>query len=158
MKLKLSISFTQSLPFDKSPINLGFFSWKKYTEFIHFDPNFNYLCVFSALFGGMMGCAVGMSLASVCELIYWIILKPVTKLLIIKNVTISAKWKPYYTSSFFVIFFIMNIFIFFQFSNVYTAYQNRSFHWVQFHKKLQKFHLMYYIESYFGLLDKRQFW
>ena len=157
MKLQLSISFTQSLPFDKSPINLGFFFVKKIYWIYTFWSKFQ-LCIFSALFGGMMGCAIGMSLASVCELIYWIILKPVTKLLISKNVTISAKWKPYYTSSFFVIFLIVVIFNFFQLSNVYTAYQNRSFHWVQFHKKLQKFYLMYYIESYFGLLDKRQFW
>ena len=75
-----------------------------------------------------MGCAIGMSLASVCELIYWIIFKPVTKLLISKNVTISAKWKPYYTSSFFVIFLIMVIFNYLLLSNVYTAYLNRSYH------------------------------
>merc|ERR1719433_1622388 len=59
-----------------------------------------------SLFGGMMGCAIGMSVASACELIYWIILKPVTKLLISKNVAISVKWKPYYTASLYVTFFI----------------------------------------------------
>ena len=84
--------------------------------------------IFSALFGGMMGCAIGMSVASTCELIYWITLKPVTKLLISKNVTISAKWKPYYTSSFYVIYLILVVFSFFQFRTVYTAYQNRSYH------------------------------
>ena len=79
----------------------------------------------AAIFGGMMGCAIGMSVASACELIYWIILKPITKLLISKNVTIPEKWKHYYTRSFYVIFLIWVVFSFFQFRTVYTAYQNR---------------------------------
>ena len=74
-----------------------------------------------------MGCAIGMSVASACELIYWIILKPVTKLLITKNVTISMKWKPYYTGALYVTFFIWVAFSFFQFSNVYTAFMNRIY-------------------------------
>ena len=74
-----------------------------------------------------MGCAIGMSVASACELIYWIILKPITKLLISKNVTIPEKWKHYYTRSFYVIFLIWVAFSIFQFSTVYTAYQNRIF-------------------------------
>ena len=74
-----------------------------------------------------MGCAIGMSVASACELIYWIILKPVTKLLIIKNVTIPEKWNHYYTRSFYVIFLIFVVFSYFQFRNVYTAYMDRLY-------------------------------
>ena len=33
----------------------------------------------AAIFGGMMGCAIGMSVAAACEIIYWITLKPIVK-------------------------------------------------------------------------------
>ena len=37
------------------------------------------LNLIAAIFGGMMGCAIGMSVAAACEIIYWITLKPIVK-------------------------------------------------------------------------------
>ena len=36
---------------------------------------------FLANFGGMMGCAIGMSLIAAFEILYWIIFKPIMKLI-----------------------------------------------------------------------------
>ena len=39
-----------------------------------------------------MGCAIGMSVAAACEIIYWLTLKPVAKMLANVTLTGSAKY------------------------------------------------------------------
>ena len=44
-----------------------------------------------------MGCAIGMSVAAACEIIYWLTLKPVVKLMV--NVTLTTRAKYIYKLS-----------------------------------------------------------
>ena len=85
--------------------------------------------IFSALFGGMMGCAIGMSVAAACEIIYWIILKPLVKLMMqTKLKDISPKYKTLYKMSFIFIYLVCMAFWVYQFYYVYLTYQTRSRH------------------------------
>ena len=52
-----------------------------------------------------MGCAIGMSVAAACEIIYWLTLKPVAKLL--ANVTLTPRAKYVYKKTFFLCFFVL---------------------------------------------------
>ena len=72
-----------------------------------------------------MGCAIGMSLAAACEIIYWLTLKPVAKLL--ANVTLTARAKYIYEKIFLLALISLFTFIFYQFHNVYLTFISRSY-------------------------------
>ena len=72
-----------------------------------------------------MGCAIGMSVAAACEIIYWLTLKPVAKLL--ANVTLTARAKYIYEKIFFLLLISLFTFTFFQFRNVYLTFISRSY-------------------------------
>ena len=72
-----------------------------------------------------MGCAIGMSLAAACEIIYWLTLKPVAKLL--ANVTLTARAKYIYEKIFLLLLISLITFTFYQFRNVYLTFISRSY-------------------------------
>ena len=72
-----------------------------------------------------MGCAIGMSVAAACEIIYWLTLKPVAKLL--ANVTLTARSKYIYEKIFLLVLISLFTFIFYQFRNVYLTFISRSY-------------------------------
>ena len=72
-----------------------------------------------------MGCAIGMSVAAACEIIYWLTLKPVAKLL--ANVTLSARATYIYEKIFILVVLSLFTFTFYQFRNVYLTFMNRSY-------------------------------
>ena len=72
-----------------------------------------------------MGCAIGMSVAAACEIIYWLTLKPVAKLL--ANVTLTARAKYIYQKIFLLLLFSLFTFTFYQFRNVYLTFISRSY-------------------------------
>ena len=85
--------------------------------------------IFSALFGGMMGCAIGMSVAAACEIIYWITLKPLVKWMMATRLReISPKYKTLYIMSFIVIFLLCVAFWIYEFYYVYLAFLRRTRH------------------------------
>ena len=74
-----------------------------------------------------MGCAIGMSVAAACELIYWLTLKPVVKLMISYNVTLSANSKYIYNIVFLIVFLAFCTFSFYSFQLVYYEAINRDY-------------------------------
>ena len=72
-----------------------------------------------------MGCAIGMSVAAACEIIYWLTLKPVAKLL--ANVTLTARARYIYEKIFVLVVLSLFTFTFYQFRNVYLKFISRSF-------------------------------
>ena len=78
-----------------------------------------------ANFGGVMGCAIGMSVAAACEIIYWLTLKPVAKLM--ANVTLTARAKYLYEKIFLIVFLSLFTFTFYHFRNVYLTFMSRSY-------------------------------
>ena len=72
-----------------------------------------------------MGCAIGMSVAAACEIIYWLTLKPVAKLL--ANVTLTARVKYIYQKTLLLTLLSLFTFIFYQFHNVYLAFMSRTY-------------------------------
>ena len=72
-----------------------------------------------------MGCAIGMSVAAACEIIYWLTLKPVAKLM--ANVTLSTRAKYIYEKIFLLILLSLFTFSFYQFRNVYLAFLSRTY-------------------------------
>ena len=72
-----------------------------------------------------MGCAIGMSVAAASEIIYWLTLKPVAKLL--ANVTLTARAKYIYEKFFFLLLISLFTFTFYQFGNVYLTFISRSY-------------------------------
>ena len=72
-----------------------------------------------------MGCAIGMSLAAACEIIYWLTLKPVAKLL--ANVTLTARAKYIYEKIFLLLLLSLFTFTFYQFHNVYLTFMSRNY-------------------------------
>ena len=72
-----------------------------------------------------MGCAIGMSVAAACEIIYWLTLKPVAKLL--ANVTLSARAKYIYEKIFLLLLISLLTFTFYQFRNVYLTFISRNY-------------------------------
>ena len=72
-----------------------------------------------------MACAIGLSLASACEIIYWLTLKPVAKLL--GNVTLTARAKYIYENIFLLLLLSLFTFTFYQFRNVYLTFISRSY-------------------------------
>ena len=85
--------------------------------------------LFLALFGGMMGCAIGMSVAAACEIIYWLTFKPFVKwMMATKLREVSPKFKTLYKMSFIVVFLMCVGFWIYQFRFVYLTFQTRSRH------------------------------
>ena len=78
-----------------------------------------------ANFGGVMGCAIGMSVAAACEIIYWLTLKPVAKLM--ANVTLTARAKYLYKKIFLIVFLSLFTFSFYHFRQVYLTFMSRSY-------------------------------
>ena len=78
-----------------------------------------------ANFGGVMGCAIGMSVAAACEIIYWLTLKPVAKLM--ANVTLTARAKYLYEKIFLIVFLSLFTFTFYYFYQVYLTFMSRSY-------------------------------
>ena len=72
-----------------------------------------------------MGCAIGMSVAAACEIIYWLTLKPVAKLM--ANVTLTTRAKYIYEKIFLFILLSLFTFSFYQFRNVYLAFLSRTY-------------------------------
>ena len=72
-----------------------------------------------------MGCAIGMSVAAACEIIYWLMLKPVAKLM--ANVTLTARAKYLYEKIFLIVFLSLFTFTFYHFRNVYQTFMSRSY-------------------------------
>ena len=83
--------------------------------------------LFVANFGGVMGCAIGMSVAAACELIYWLTLKPVAKLMVRYNINLSEKAKYVYNYTFRIVFLAWCLFSFYHFRNVYLAFMEREY-------------------------------
>ena len=72
-----------------------------------------------------MGCAIGMSVAAACEIIYWLTLKPVAKLL--ANVTLAGSAKYIYEKIFLLLLLSLFTFTFYQFCNVYLTFISRGY-------------------------------
>ena len=72
-----------------------------------------------------MGCAIGMSVAAACEIIYWLTLKPVAKLL--ANVTLTARARYIYQKIFLLVLLSLLTFTYYQFRNVYKTFIRRSY-------------------------------
>ena len=72
-----------------------------------------------------MGCAIGMSVAAACEIIYWLTLKPVAKLM--ANVTLTTRANYIYDKIVLLVFLALVTFSFYHFRNVYFTYMNRSY-------------------------------
>ena len=72
-----------------------------------------------------MGCAIGMSVAAACEIIYWLTLKPVAKLM--ANVTLTARAKYLYEKIFLIVFLSLFTFTFYYFFQVYLTFMSRSY-------------------------------
>ena len=72
-----------------------------------------------------MGCAIGMSVAAACEIIYWLTLKPVAKLL--ANVTLAGSAKYIYEKILLLVVLSLFTFTFYQFRNVYLTFFSRSY-------------------------------
>ena len=86
------------------------------------------LNLIAAIFGGMMGCAIGMSVAAACEIIYWITLKPIVKWMnAAKGNNLSPRAKSIYKSTRNLILLSWMIFCVYQFYQVYLEFQNRHY-------------------------------
>ena len=85
------------------------------------------LLLIAANFGGVMGCAIGMSVASACEIIYWLTLKPVAKFMVSYNMNLTARAKYVYKILFLLIFFAWCTFSYYHFHKVYVTYINRKY-------------------------------
>ena len=81
-----------------------------------------------------MGCAIGMSLASACELIYWLTLKPVAKWMVRNDMALTTRANYVYKMTYLLVFLAWLSFSYYQFHNVYLAYRERAveedFFWV----------------------------
>ena len=87
----------------------------------------NFLHLITAIFGGMMGCAIGMSVAAACEIIYWITLKPVVKWInATKGNNLSPRSQCIYKLTRNIILLLWIIFCVYQFYQVYIAFQTRT--------------------------------
>ena len=76
-----------------------------------------------------MGCAIGMSVAAACEIIYWITLKPLVKWMMTTRLRdVSPKYKTFYKMSFVVVFLLCVAFWIYEFYYVYLEFQTRSRH------------------------------
>ena len=74
-----------------------------------------------------MGCAIGMSVAAACEIIYWLTLKPVAKLMVYYNMALTPRGTRLFKKTFLIVFLSLNIFILYQFRNVYFTFISRHY-------------------------------
>ena len=72
-----------------------------------------------------MGCGIGMSLAATCEILYWLMLKPIAKWMVILNINISGILKQAYKMLILLIFLSFVAFSVDKFHNVYLTHINR---------------------------------
>ena len=73
-----------------------------------------------------MGCAIGMTVAAACEIIYWLTLKPLVKWMgAKKGNNLPPKYKYLYTSGFIIVLLSWIAYSTYQFYYVYLAYLNR---------------------------------
>ena len=72
-----------------------------------------------------MACAIGISLAAACEIIYWMTLKPVAKLMV--NITPTGRAKYVYDKFFSLVLLSLFTFTFYQFHNVYLTFLSRNY-------------------------------
>ena len=72
-----------------------------------------------------MACAIGISLAAACEIIYWMTLKPVAKLMV--NITLTGRAKYVYHKFFSLVLLSLFAFTFYQFRNVYLTFLSRNY-------------------------------
>ena len=87
-----------------------------------------FLNLIAAIFGGMMGCAIGMSLAAACEIIYWITLKPIVKWMRnTKGNHLSARAMSIFNISRIMILLLCLIFCGYQFYQVYVVFETRYY-------------------------------
>ena len=76
-----------------------------------------------------MGCAIGMSVAAACEIIYWITLKPLVKWMMMTRLReVSPKYKILYKMSFVLIFLSCMAYWIYEFYFVYVEFQTRTRH------------------------------
>ena len=76
-----------------------------------------------------MGNAIGMSVAAACEIIYWIILKPLVKwMMTTKLKEVSPKYKTLYKMSFIFTLLLCMAFCMIQSYSVYLTFQTRTRH------------------------------
>ena len=75
-----------------------------------------------------MGCAIGMSVAAACEIIYWITLKPIVKWInASRGNNLSPRAKRIYNITRNLILLSWLIYCVYQFYQVYLAFQNREY-------------------------------
>ena len=74
-----------------------------------------------------MGCAIGMTVAAACEIIYWMTLKLVVKLMVRYNVTLTTRARYLYNMFYVIVFLITIAFSFYCFHNVYLTFMTRSY-------------------------------
>ena len=91
------------------------------------DNLISQLLLIAANFGGVMGCAIGMSVAAACEIIYWLTLKPVAKFMVSYNMNLTARARYVYKKIFLIVFLSLFTFSFYQFYNVYLTFVSRSY-------------------------------
>ena len=72
-----------------------------------------------------MACAIGISLAAACEIIYWLTLKPVAKLMV--NIALTGRAKYVYGKFFQLVLLSLFSFTFYQFRNVYLTFLSRNY-------------------------------
>ena len=72
-----------------------------------------------------MACAIGLSLAAACEIVYWLTLKPVAKMM--ANVTLTGRAKYIYEKIFILVLLSLFSFTFYKFRNVYLTFLNRTY-------------------------------
>ena len=113
-------------------------SWICYVGWYHLSRilhlRFFFLIIFlhlkSALFGGMMGCAIGMSMAAACEIIYWITLKPFVKWInATKGNHLSPRAKHICNLTRNLILLSWIIYCVYKFHQVYVAFETR-YYWL----------------------------
>ena len=86
------------------------------------------LYMIAAIFGGMMGCAIGMSVAAACEIIYWITFKPIVKWLnATKGNNLSPRAKRIYKLTKTIIFLSWMVYCVYQFYQVYLEFESRIY-------------------------------
>ena len=81
----------------------------------------------AANFGGVMGCAIGMSVAAACELIYWLTLKPVAKFMVYYSMNLTPRAKYINNKIFLLVLLALLTFSFYQFRNVHLTFMSRSY-------------------------------
>ena len=74
-----------------------------------------------------MACAIGMSVAAACELIYWLTLKPVAKLMVYYSMNLTPRAKYIYDKIFLIVLLSLLTFSYYQFYNVYLTFMSRNY-------------------------------